>query len=484
MRKVLALALISTALVGCGLLRPSLDTEALTPQSSGPVVAAPELPFISPTQVGSWVLVNPAETPSPQAVWLNNLGFAGLRPLLELAKQNNPNLQIAQARLRQAEAQNSSALAAIFPQITLSASGQRSRNAPRQQGPNSRANVENRFNASASGSQNLDLFGRVWNGLALTSGLREASRQQLANTQLQLQAAVAQTYLGLLAATEAERAWAVAIGAAEEQNRLTQLRYAAGDIPITEAQPIFATLQNLRVQALETSRQRVELENALNVLVGRAPQAIELSEADLAQLAKPRLAVPAKISATALLARPDVAAAAQQLAAANANIGVARASFLPNISLQGNTGFTDNELGSLFDWSQRSWSVGPVLTLPIFQGGALRANLKRSWGLYDEAVASYRGVVLSAYAEASNAFTTAQTAQASAQNATDAAYALAKVANAYQRRYSLGDVAKADWLGSQILAAQSRASAAQANAANHAAAVELYTALGGQMETE
>ncbi len=482
MRSFALLALASTALGGCGLLRPDLDTAALTPQVSGEILAAPELPFISSTAVGSWVLVNPTKMPEPNADYLQTLGFDGLTPLLTEALNGNPNLQIAQARLKQAEAQSRSALAALFPQLTLSASGQRVRNAPGAQGQGSQGNLENRLNAGVTGSQNLDVFGRVWNGLALTSGLREASRQQLANTQLQLQASVAQTYLGLLAATEAERAWAVAIAAAEEQNRLTQLRYTAGDLPITQAQPIFATLQNLRIQALEVARQRVELENALNTLLGRAPQAIDVSETDLAQLAKARIGVPQTISATALLARPDVGSAAAQLAAANANIGVARAAFLPNISLQGNAGFNGNEAGNLFDWSQRTWALGPVLTLPIFQGGALRANLQRSWGLYDEAVASYRSVVLNVYAEASNAFTNAQTAAASAQSATDAAYALARSADAYAQRYTLGDVAKTEWLGSQILAAQGRASAAQANAANHAAAVELFTVLGGQLK--
>lgn len=484
MGKHLALALLATTmLAGCGLLRPGLETQALTPQVSGATVAAPGLPFVLPNQVGSWVLVNPASLPTASSTtWVKDLGFVGLPPLLKVAMQDNPTLAMAQARLKQAEAQSRSALAALFPQINLSASAQRQRNAPGQQGLNSASNVENRFNLAASGSQNVDLFGRVWNGLALTRGLREASRQELANTRLQLQAAVAQTYLGLLAATEAERAWQEGIRAAEEQNRLVQLRYAAGDVPVTEAQPVFATLQNLRVQALEVARQRVELENALNVLLGRAPQPIGVAEADLAHLAKPRMAVPGTISATALLQRPDVQTAVAQLAAANANIGVARAAFLPNISLQGNTGFADNSLSSLFDWSQRTWSMGPVLTLPLFQGGAIRANLQRAWGQYDEAVASYRGVVLNAYAEASDAFTAAQTTQASAQSATDAAYALARTAKAYEQRYTVGDVAKADWLGSQLLAAQARASAAQANAASHAAAVQLFTVLGGDVQ--
>lgn len=482
MNNVTALALLATtALAGCGLLRPALETEALTPQTSGAVVAAPALPFVAPEQAGQWVLVNPAALPTTaiSPSWASSLGFAGLMPLLQQAQAQNLNVAAAQARLRQAEAESRSAFAALFPQVTVNASAQRQRNAPGQQGKNSPGNIENRVNANAAASQNVDVFGRVWNGLALTRGLREARRQELASTQRQVQSAVAQTYFALLATTQAERAWQQAIDAATEQNRLVQLRYAAGDVPVTEAQPVFATLQNLRVQALEVARQRVALENSLNLLLGRAPQAIALTDADLAQLAAPRLAVPQQISATALLQRPDVQAAVAQLAAANANIGVARAAFLPNISLQGSVGFNGNSTSNLFDWSQRTWSVGPVLTLPIFQGGAIRANLQRAWALYDEAVAAYRSVVLNAYAEASDAFTNAQTAQASAQSATSAAAALARSASAYERRYQAGDVAKADWLGSQILAAQAQANAAQANAASHAAAVSLFTALGG-----
>jgi multidrug efflux system outer membrane protein len=97
--------------------------------------------------------------------------------------------------------------------------------------------------------------------------------------------------------------------------------------------------------------------------------------------------------------RPDIAAAERRVAAANASIGVAKAAFFPALRLNGLGGFESVNAGTWFDWPSRFWSVGPSLTLPIFEGGALRAGLRFTKAVYDETVANYRQIVLAAFGE-------------------------------------------------------------------------------------
>ncbi len=497
---VASLVAVAGLLGGCNLLSPRLKVDELTPALANPAPTLPNLPKVDTTAVAKLAGIMPAPIPNDlgqwvevtglpptgrydaatSTTWATGLGFTGLVPLLEQALQQNPSLAAAQARLKQAEAQQRGALANLFPTLGLNASAQRSRQAPGQMGPQAKANQENRFNAGASASWPIDFFGRTFSGLKVAAGLAASSRAQFTSTRLELQQAVAQTYFALLAATVAERSWQTAIIAAEEQNRLTQIRYAAGDLSLTQAQTTFATWQGLRVQAIDIARQRLALENRLNALLGQTPQTLTIAEADLTALQSPALTWPAELSATVVLQRPDVQAAVARLQAANAGIGLARAAFLPNISLVANGGFNTTDVDKLFNWGQNTWSIGPVLTLPIFQGGGLIANLQRSWGVYDEAVANYRGTVLGAYQELADDFATASAAQQIAASSAAAANAMARAETAQGQRYQAGDLAKADWLGAQILAAQAKVSQAQAQAANHAAAVAVLMALGGR----
>ncbi|MBI3119604.1 MAG: efflux transporter outer membrane subunit, partial [Candidatus Hydrogenedentes bacterium] len=115
--------------------------------------------------------------------------------------------------------------------------------------------------------------------------------------------------------------------------------------------------------------------------------------------------VPAGLPADLLRQRPDVAEAEQNLRAACAEIGVAQADFYPSVKLTGSAGFQSSGLGSVLDWSNRAWSLGPSISLPIFKGGQLRANLEKARARYDELEATYRKTVLNAYVDVEDALT-------------------------------------------------------------------------------
>lgn len=122
----------------------------------------------------------------------------------------------------------------------------------------------------------------------------------------------------------------------------------------------------------------------------------------------PPLVVPPDLPSELLERRPDIAAAERRMAAANANIGVAMAAFFPTIKLSGLAGFWSGDLNAnrnmsdLFEWPSRFWAVGPTLTLPLFQGGQLSANLRQAKAVYEETVAHYRQTVLTAFADVEN----------------------------------------------------------------------------------
>src|SRR5205823_13050726 len=109
--------------------------------------------------------------------------------------------------------------------------------------------------------------------------------------------------------------------------------------------------------------------------------------------------IPSGVPAALLERRPDITAAERRMASANASIGVARAAFFPTIQLNGLAGFESLSAGTWFNWSSRLWAVGPSITLPIFEGGRLRANLRFAKAAYEEMSAAYRQSVLTAFSE-------------------------------------------------------------------------------------
>lgn len=469
-------------LAGCTYLEPDFENPVVshgTVSDTTAFTSTADLPFATPAVVGSWQVVSPSDVlPLPAATWYANMGFVGLPPLVEKAVASNPSLKVAEARLKQAKAAGGAAIAALLPSVTGQADITRQRLAPDQSSTGNAATGT--LNRGLLGFDwALDFFGRLSGQQKAASLQTDAARANVNAARLQLQNAVAQTYFALLAATVAEESWNLAMPAAEDAFKAISARYNAGDIDTNTYQAGVADLYNVRTRALEAAQNTRQLHFALSELLGETPQVFKLNLADVAALQRPALAVPQELSSTVVLNRPDVQVAANQLAAANANIGVARAAFLPNISLSATGGFVSSDLGNMFEWGNRTWSAGPVLTLPIFQGGALRANLRNSWAVYEEGVAQYRGTVVAAYRDVADAMVAESTLRAQAQNATATQTALTTTAQAMQTRYKAGDVARAEALAAVINAAQSTALAARAQAGSHAAVAALATSLGG-----
>ncbi|MGN6504659.1 MAG: efflux transporter outer membrane subunit, partial [Tepidisphaeraceae bacterium] len=188
----------------------------------------------------------------------------------------------------------------------------------------------------------------------------------------------------------------------QQQVDFTKKQNKVGLVGPTDVLQAQTLLDSTQSQLIDIRRQRALVEHALAILLGRPPAELSVAFNPLATL--PPM-IPAGLPADLLRQRPDVAEAEQNLIAANAQVGVAIANFYPVISLTGSAGFESIDLGSVFDWQNRFWSIGPSATFPIFEGGQLQSNLNFAKARYDEVLANYRSTVINAFKDVEDALT-------------------------------------------------------------------------------
>jgi multidrug efflux system outer membrane protein len=189
------------------------------------------------------------------------------------------------------------------------------------------------------------------------------------------------------------------VGLRREQVKLVRSRYEGGigsQLEIAQAETELATTE---AEVASLTKRRDELENAIAVLVGQNPSDFHFPARSAGNWAPRPPEIPAGLPSDLLERRPDVAEAERRLASANAKIGVAKGAFFPVLTLTGSGGYVSGDLDTLFNWSSRTWSIGPSLSLPIFAGGRNRANYQRSQATYADAVGLYRQQVLVAFGD-------------------------------------------------------------------------------------
>ncbi len=223
---------------------------------------------------------------------------------------------------------------------------------------------------------------------------------------------------------------------------LLQRRFDLGDISELDLARAKTEEANARTQAIGLERRRGELEHALAVFVGKPPEALEI---EVAPIANELPAIPPGLPSELLERRPDIAAATRQMAAANSRIGVAKAAFFPVLKLTAAGGYESADLADLFNWSSRTWLLGPligtILSAPIIDGGRNRANLERAEAGLQESVAVYRQQVLVAFAEVEDNLIALRTLDGQAQSTRDVVTSAARAQRIAQVRYKAGATA-------------------------------------------
>jgi multidrug efflux system outer membrane protein len=424
------------------------------------------------TPPAGWTRAVPSEG-AARGAWWQAFNDPVLNELIAKAEVSNNNIQGAAARLAEARAIARSVNADRLPQVGLSAGANRGAGLDKATASTSPATMTN---AGATFSYELDLFGRLSrasDAARLDAAGREALLQ---STRLAVQAEVAQTYL-TLRALDAERVLVrEQVEAYRDTLRLSQRRQQAGDIAELDVARVQTEVSSTESDALALDRQRAQVEHALAVLVGDSASRFGVRPADWTT-ALP--AIPPGVPATVLTRRPDVSAAQNAVFAAQSRVGVAQAAWFPDISLTGAAGYASPEVGDLFKWSARSWGVGALLSLPIFDGGRREAGLQSANAQLDGALASYRNQVLVAFQEVEDQLASIRILQEQSGVQATAVASAARATSLSDTRYRNGYISQLDLLDARRSELRNRRQALQVKSAQYQAAVGLIRAIGG-----
>lgn len=406
------------ALSGCTLAPTYVRPAAPVPADLAAVDAAPAAGAATDTLA----------MPDWQQVFLD----PRLRQTIALALQNNRDLRVAVLSIDKARAQYRIQRAAQLPSFDANASMSRSRSSAASNDDGvSQVSTSDTLQVGLSSWQ-LDLFGqlRSLKQEALQNWLSSAENQR--NVRLTLVAQVAAAWL-TVGADQAQLALAQQTLDSQAQTlQLTERRHSIGSASGLDLAQQQTSVESARVAVASAATQLAQARDALQLLVGAPVDAALLPTAQAMQDSVALAPLPAHLSSTVLLQRPDVLAAEHTLQAANADIGAARAAFFPSLSLTASTGRSSDALSTLFSAGSRTWSFVPSITAPIFHAGALKASLDASKLGKDIAVAQYEKAIQSAFAEVADALATRDhlQAQLTAQQA---------LVDASQRSYTLAD---------------------------------------------
>ena len=336
-----------------------------------------------------------AGTVAADIAWQDFFKDTRLKKLIELSLHNNRDLRIAVLAIEQTRAQYNLRRADALPTLNAGITGSR--------GPVTSGAINSTYTAGLSvTAYELDFFGRV-RALSQAAQAQVLGSEEARKTvQISLIAAVANTYVSLLANDELLRVTRESLATRQESLRLMQLKFdneAASKLELSQAQSL---LEGAKAAFAQTTRLRAQDENALTLLVGQPlPADLPAGLPITAQGMLPDL--PAGVPSELLARRPDVRQAEQQLLANNANIGAARAAFFPRITLTGSAGVVSNDLDTLFSNGTSAWTFVPQLLLPILDYGRNQANLESAKMARDIAVAQYEKAIQTGFREVADA---------------------------------------------------------------------------------
>jgi NodT family efflux transporter outer membrane factor (OMF) lipoprotein len=254
--------------------------------------------------------------------------------------------------------------------------------------------TRNVFTFPLEASYQIDLWGSIRNSVAVNRYSAQASAAQLANALLSTRTLLAQDYFQLRVADEQRRILETTVADYQASLRLVRTLVESGVDSAADVATAETQLETAMALATDAGIARAQYEHAIAVLIGVPPGNFSIPYKHFAQQLP---AIPVGVPSDLLERRPDIAAAERQVAASNAQIGVARAAYFPSLTLTGSAGYESTTLGTLFEAPNRSWSAGSSLAQVLFDGGAHRAAVLEARALNDSQVATYRQTVLSAF---------------------------------------------------------------------------------------
>ncbi|KRA58384.1 RND transporter [Caulobacter sp. Root655] len=459
---VSALALLSACTVGPAYQKPALATPTPLPATF--------------KALDGWKPATPGDL-LDRGDWWTLLGDPRLDALIARVNVSNQTIAAAEANYRQARALVREQRASLFPTLDLTGSATRSGGSGSTSSGTSGSSSGQRYQAGIGASWEPDVWGRIRQTVNGAQASAQASAADLAAAKLSMQGELAISYLGLRQ-TDAEIALvSKTVEGYQRSLTITQNRYAAAIAPKSDVLQAQTQLANAQADLASLEQTRATYENAIAVLVGEPASAFKVT-ADpnwAAQLPE----IPAGVPSTLLERRPDIAAAERRVAAANADIGVARAAFFPTLSLTGSGASGASRLGDLFSASANTWSLGLSAAQTLFDAGARKARVEQARASYDASVADYRQTVLTAFEDVENQLTGVRVLERRYGLLQTSSSAADQTEQMLLNQYRAGQVAYTDVVTAQASALSARRALLTAAVARQTTAVALIQALGG-----
>ncbi len=463
-RRNLAAAAVASLLAAC----------SLAPAYKPP--ATEEVPAFK--EAGDWMPAQPADT-QQRGPWWEVFADPKLNALEQQLNAANPDLQAAIARFELARGVARQDISNEFPTLGLGASATRARSSatgPLSSFYGNRPVTTNDFLTTLNLNWEIDLFGRLRNTANAAKAQAQSSEADAAAVALSLQAELATDYFGLRGDDTTIALLEDTIKVYDRAYDLTRNRYQTGISAATDVDQADTQRQSARAQLASVRRDRAQLEHAIAVLLGVMPSTFSLESA---QLAGSVPVIDSGLPSALLQRRPDVARAERAMAAANAQIGVARAAWFPVFSLTGDAGFQSLIGSQWFKAPSHVWSVGPSASVPLLDFGARSAVNQQARASYNETVATYRKTTLTAYQEVEDNLAALHHLADEVTADLAAAKAAESAANHSDKRYDAGVADYVEVTTTHTAALQEERDAISARVLQLNAAVALVRATGG-----
>jgi len=460
---------VSMALAGC----------SLAPTYSVPQVGVPAAFKESTNDV--WQPAAPADTVR-RGQWWALYGNEDLNSLEQRIDSANPTLAAALSRYTQARALAAEAHASLFPTINAGALATRDRQSDNRplRSASQPANYDDQL-IGASTSYEIDLWGRARNEAEAGNANVQALAADTESINLSLHAELANEYVELCGIDAEIKLLRDTVTAYHRALQLTETRHEGGIASGLDVSRAQTQLDTTQAQLTDRRSRRALLEHAIASLVGTPASQFSLTSADFS-FNMPT--IPVGIPSSLLERRPDIATAERRAAAANAEIGVARAAYFPRLNLLANGGFEDDATGAWLAAPNRYWLIGPQAVFTLFDAGRRSAEVTRARALFDETANRYRATVLNAFQEVEDQLALLNLLSQEMAEQNDATVAAERTVDLALNRYREGAVNYLEVVVAQTAALQAERTILNLRTQRLQASVRLIRALGGGWSTQ
>ena len=450
---------------------------ALCACTVGPNYRRPDVSGITPKD-WRWKQAAPGDR-IPKGKWWRIFHDPVLDGLEGIAVAGNQDLRAAVARVDEARAAARQSRSAFFPELSLDPSANRQRTSGHLPTPIPipvPPSYISTYSVPFDLSYEVDLWGRVRRSFEAAGAEAQASAADYQNVLLTLTSDVAADYFLVRSMDEEIDALKRTVRSRDESVRMLRDRFNAGAIPEIDLDRAQTELAGARSDLAAEARQRALTLHALAVLLGKPASSFEIAPG---QVAASLPVIRAGLPSSLLERRPDVARAERLLAAANARIGAAEAARFPAISLTGQAGFLSSEAKNLFSSDSQVWTLGVGVSLPLFTGGRISAQVGQARAAYLESLAKYRETVLGAFRDVEDSLSEIAFLNEQAASVDEALASARRVYALSGARYGAGAVSYLDVVDAQRDVLRQRREKARLEGQRFAATVRLIKALGG-----